>query len=85
MNSTSVLVQPTPISGAMRRLTVDEILSPTAPDGDWDGISLIDYNIRAERMGWLPSAPAAENQPAGRCQGCRPAGQEGSEGLCRRS
>ncbi len=35
---------------------IDEILSPTAPEGPWDG-SMIDYNIRAERMGWLPSAP----------------------------
>lgn len=37
-------------------LKVSEILSPVAPAGDWSG-SMIDYNIRAERMGWLPSAP----------------------------
>ncbi|MDF1587044.1 nitrate reductase subunit alpha [Marinimicrococcus flavescens] len=43
-------------------LTVDEILSPTAPKGDWSG-SLIDYNIRAERMGWLPSAPQLRQNP----------------------
>ncbi len=43
-------------------LGVDEILSPTAPEGPWDG-SLIDYNIRAERMGWLPSAPQIETNP----------------------
>jgi len=43
-------------------LNVKEILSPTAPDGDWDA-SLIDYNIRAERMGWLPSAPQLETNP----------------------
>lgn len=36
---------------------VDEILSPTAPAGPWEG-ALIDFNARAERMGWLPSAPA---------------------------
>ena len=36
-----------------------ELLSPTAPDGAWSG-ALIDYNVRAERMGWLPSAPALE-------------------------
>ncbi len=33
-----------------------EILSPLAPEGDWSG-SMIDYNVRAERMGWLPSSP----------------------------
>ncbi|HLV83325.1 MAG TPA: nitrate reductase subunit alpha [Devosia sp.] len=43
-------------------LNVKEILSPTAPQGDWDA-SLIDYNIRAERMGWLPSAPQLETNP----------------------
>ena len=43
-------------------LTAGEIVSPTAPDGDWDA-SLIDFNIRAERMGWLPSAPQLETNP----------------------
>ena len=43
-------------------LDVAEILSPTAPDGDWSG-SLIDYNVRAERMGWLPSAPQLKQNP----------------------
>jgi nitrate reductase alpha subunit len=41
---------------------VDEILSPTAPAGPWDG-ALIDYNVRAERMGWLPSAPQLKQNP----------------------
>jgi nitrate reductase alpha subunit len=43
-------------------LRVDEILSPTAPPGDWSG-SMIDYNVRAERMGWLPSAPQMKQNP----------------------
>src|SRR5690606_15928093 len=43
-------------------LEVSDILSPTAPEGPWDG-SLIDYNVRAERMGWLPSAPQLEANP----------------------
>lgn len=43
-------------------LNVSEILSPTAPEGDWSG-SLIDYNVRAERMGWLPSAPQLKQNP----------------------
>jgi nitrate reductase alpha subunit len=33
-----------------------DILSPTAPPGPWDG-AIIDYNIRATRMGWLPAYP----------------------------
>ena len=43
-------------------LAVDEILSPTAPEGDWSG-SMIDWNVRAERMGWLPSAPQLQTNP----------------------
>ncbi len=43
-------------------LNVKEILSPTAPNGPWDG-ALIDFNVRAERMGWLPSSPQLETNP----------------------
>jgi len=43
-------------------LDVSEIVSPTAPAGPWDG-ALIDYNVRAERMGWLPSAPQFKDNP----------------------
>ena len=43
-------------------MKVSDILSPTAPDGDWSG-SMIDYNVRAERMGWLPSAPQLKQNP----------------------
>ena len=43
-------------------LTAGEIVSPTAPEGDWDA-SMIDFNIRAERMGWLPSAPQLKTNP----------------------
>jgi nitrate reductase alpha subunit len=35
------------------KLDVTEILSPLADKSKWTG-SLIDYNVRDERMGWLP-------------------------------
>ncbi len=44
-------------------LPVADILSPTAPAGDWAENSLIDFNVRAERMGWLPSAPQLDRNP----------------------
>ena len=44
------------------QLNVGDVVSPTAPPGQWDG-SIIDYNVRAERMGWLPSAPQLETNP----------------------
>ncbi|HEY6631016.1 MAG TPA: nitrate reductase subunit alpha, partial [Rhizobiaceae bacterium] len=43
-------------------MKVSELLSPTAPEGDWSG-AMLDYNIRAERMGWLPSAPQLALNP----------------------
>ena len=43
-------------------INVGDIVSPTAPAGQWDG-AIIDYNVRAERMGWLPSAPQLETNP----------------------
>jgi len=45
-------------------LAIKEVLSPTAPPGAWDG-AIIDYNVQAERMGWLPSAPQLEENPLG--------------------
>jgi nitrate reductase / nitrite oxidoreductase, alpha subunit len=44
------------------KLDVDELLSPLAPQGKY-GHSLIDCNVRAERMGWLPSAPQLAHNP----------------------
>jgi nitrate reductase alpha subunit len=43
-------------------LAVDEILSPLAKKEQWKA-SLIDFNVQAERMGWLPSAPQLEANP----------------------
>ncbi len=43
-------------------LKMSEILSPLAPEGDWSG-SMLDYNAKAERMGWLPSAPQFDANP----------------------
>ncbi len=44
------------------KLGVEEILSPLADRAKFGG-SLIDYNVRAERMGWLPSAPQLQTHP----------------------
>ncbi len=62
MNSTSAWYAHTD-QWRYETLKADEILSPTAPAGDWKDASLIDYNIRAERMGWLPSAPSLKTNP----------------------
>jgi nitrate reductase alpha subunit len=43
-------------------LRMSEILSPLAPEGNWSG-SMLDYNAKAERMGWLPSSPQLQLNP----------------------
>jgi nitrate reductase / nitrite oxidoreductase, alpha subunit len=55
MNSTSFFYAHTD-QWRYEHLAVSEILSPLARAEDYSG-SLIDFNVRAERMGWLPSAP----------------------------
>ncbi|VVH66167.1 Respiratory nitrate reductase alpha chain (EC [uncultured Gammaproteobacteria bacterium] len=45
------------------KLGVDEILSPLADKKDWENYSMIDCNVRSEKMGWLPSAPQFEENP----------------------
>lgn len=44
------------------KLKVNELLSPLADPARY-GHSLIDCNVRAERMGWLPSAPQLNRNP----------------------
>lgn len=56
------------------KLHLDEILSPLAPEG-YDG-ALIDFNVRAERMGWLPSAPQLARNPLGIAREAASAGME---------
>ena len=61
MNSTSFFYAHTD-QWRYEKLGVDEILSPLADKRKYGG-SLIDYNVRAERMGWLPSAPQLQTNP----------------------
>ncbi len=49
------------------KLAVNEIISPLADPKEYEG-SLIDFNVRAERMGWLPSAPQLQTNPIQVCK-----------------
>ncbi|MBS0507885.1 MAG: nitrate reductase subunit alpha, partial [Proteobacteria bacterium] len=44
------------------KVGVDEVLSPLADKAAYQG-SIIDFNVRSERMGWLPSAPQLQANP----------------------
>ncbi|MFA9438411.1 nitrate reductase subunit alpha [Uliginosibacterium sp. sgz301328] len=45
------------------KLGVNEILGPKADTSQYKDMALIDFNAKAERMGWLPSAPQLETNP----------------------
>ncbi|WP_343622876.1 nitrate reductase subunit alpha [Roseateles puraquae] len=64
MNSTSFFYAHTD-QWRYEKLDVNEVLSPLATaseKAEFNG-SLIDCNVRAERMGWLPSAPQLKTNP----------------------
>ncbi|MBE0586572.1 MAG: nitrate reductase subunit alpha, partial [Hydrogenophaga sp.] len=64
MNSTSFFYAHTD-QWRYEKLGMEEIVSPTLSAADkaaYSG-SMIDFNVRAERMGWLPSAPQLKTNP----------------------
>ncbi len=56
------------------KLEVKEILSPLADPGKYGG-TLVDFNLRAVRMGWLPSAPQLNRNPFEVVRAAEQAGQ----------
>ena len=58
------------------KLHVDEIMAPTAGDKAMSKMSLIDFNAKSERMGWLPSAPQLETNPLDIVRAAEEAGKE---------
>ena len=61
MNSTSFFYAHTD-QWRYEKLGMEEVISPLADKKLYAG-SMIDYNVRAERMGWLPSAPQLQTNP----------------------
>jgi nitrate reductase alpha subunit len=74
MNSTSFFYAHTD-QWRYEKLGVREILSPLADPKEFSG-TLIDYNVRAERMGWLPSAPQLQTNPIEVCKAAAKAGMD---------
>src|SRR5512145_224611 len=74
MNSTSFFYAHTD-QWRYEKLSVSEILSPLADPARYGG-TLIDFNVRAERMGWLPSARQLQRNPLGIAEEARKVGIE---------
>ncbi|MDO4681227.1 MAG: nitrate reductase subunit alpha [Lautropia sp.] len=83
MNSTSFFYAH---SGQWRHemLDVKEILGPAAERAPLENMALIDLNAKAERLGWLPSAPQLETNPLDICDAADKAGVSPVDYLCER-
>ncbi|HZP93084.1 MAG TPA: nitrate reductase subunit alpha [Burkholderiales bacterium] len=77
MNSTSFFYAHTD-QWRYERLKISDILSPLADAAQFTG-SMIDFNARAERMGWLPSAPQLQANPIEITREAANAGQDPKE------
>jgi len=60
------------------KVSMHEVLSPLAKKDDFEEHQL-DYNIRAERMGWLPSAPQINRNPLQLTRDAKEAGMEAKD------
>ena len=58
------------------KLQLEELISPLGDRKKWQNDSLIDCNVRAERMGWLPSAPQLAENPLALAKAAKKAGKE---------
>ncbi|WP_341937469.1 nitrate reductase subunit alpha [Marinimicrobium sp. C2-29] len=57
------------------KLNMSDLVSPLANKDKWQS-SILDYNTRAERMGWLPSAPQLATNPLKLAEAARAAGKD---------
>ncbi|HPA87499.1 MAG TPA: nitrate reductase subunit alpha [Bacteroidales bacterium] len=58
------------------KVGLSELVSPLADKDEWSKLSMIDCNVKAERMGWLPSGPQLSENPL---ELCREAEKEGRD------
>lgn len=62
MNSTSYIYMHSD-QWRYEKVSVDGQLSPLADKSKWDGLTLLDCNLRSQRMGWLPASPEWNRNP----------------------
>ena len=74
MNSTSFFYAHTD-QWRYERMELSEQISPLADPARWPG-TIIDCNVRAERMGWLPSAPQLMANPLAVAREARNKGED---------
>lgn len=53
----------------------EELISPLADKKEWGNRTMVDCNVKAERMGWLPSCPQLADNPLKLARDAEKAGQ----------
>lgn len=61
------------------RVEADSLLAPTADKDKHSGYQLADYNVKSQRLGWLPSAPHFNKNPIQLATEAKAAGAESDE------
>lgn len=64
------------------KVTVDEQLAATADKKKWQGLTLLDCNIKSQRMGWLPASPEFNRSSLQLCRDAAAAGMNEKEYVC---
>ncbi len=83
MNSTSYFYAHTD-QWRYEKVSLQEIISPLADEKEWADKSMIDCNVKAERMGWLPSCPQLNENPLKIARDAQKAGREPAEFVAER-
>lgn len=58
------------------KVGLSELISPLADQKNWGQKSMVDCNVKAERMGWLPSSPQLNQNPIALAKAAEKAGKE---------
>jgi nitrate reductase alpha subunit len=61
------------------RVKVASQLSPLKPREDWNNLTLLDCNIKSQRMGWLPTSPELSRNPLSICNDAKAEGKDVKE------
>jgi nitrate reductase / nitrite oxidoreductase, alpha subunit len=75
MNTTSFFYMHTD-QWRYEKVGLSELISPLANKDEWGAKSMIDCNVKAERMGWLPSSPQLNDNPISLAKKAHEEGQD---------
>lgn len=78
MNTTSFFYMHTD-QWRYEKVGLSELISPLADKQEWSTKSMIDCNVKAERMGWLPSSPQLSENPLNLAKEAEKKGKEPAE------